>query len=404
MFIEYKTREAAADAVRLYDGHKLDKTHIFIVNLFTDIDKYSNIPDEWEPPQPNPYVDRGNLKSWLQNPDAYDEFSVVHDGGQVTSVYLNSLPEPKVLKSRPQWTDTVVVWSPKGTYLATYHKKGTCIWGGETFDQLKKFPHDGVAFMDFSPCENYLVTFSPSLASFDDLNAFIIWDVRTGSKKRTFGAERGNIVWPVFKWSPDDKFFARVTQDTLSIYETPSMNLLDKKSLKIQGIKNFSWSPKSNILSFWVAENKDVPARVTLIELPSRKELRAKNLFNVADVRMHWQQSGDYLCVKVDRYSKARRDEKDKMIYSGMYVNFEIFHMKQRQVPVDSIELKGKSSYFFYLSSDILIFSVLILQKLSLPLPGNLLVTSLPLFMEMDLQCIQSLSTESNRRERHSVS
>jgi len=39
------------------------------------------------------------------------------------------------------------------------------------------------------------------------------------------------------RWSHDGKFFARMTLDTLSIYETPSMGLLDKKSLKISGIK-----------------------------------------------------------------------------------------------------------------------------------------------------------------------
>ena len=36
-----------------------------------------------------------------------------------------------------------------------------------------------------------------------------------------------------------------------------------------------------------------------LLEIPSRKELRVKNLFNVADCKMHWQKCGDYLCVKV---------------------------------------------------------------------------------------------------------
>ena len=348
VFIEYKTPEAAADAVKLYDGHKLDKTHIFVVNLFPDIEKYSSIPDEWEVPEPNPYVDRGNLKSWLLNPDAYDEFSVVHEGGAVTSVYLNSTPDPKVLKTRPSWTDSVVLWSPNGTYLATFHKKGTCIWGGDAFEQLKKFAHDGVDFMAFSPLENYLVTFSSSLGNFDDPNAIIIWDIRTGCKKRSFHGDRNNLSWPFFKWSPDDKYFARVTQDTLSIYETPSMMLLDRKSMKMPGIRNFSWSPKQNILAYWVSENNDVPARVTLIELPSRREIRAKNLFNVADAKMHWQKSGDYLCVKVDRYTKARKertqDNKEKMTYGGLYVNFEIFHMKQRQIPVDSIELKGEYS------------------------------------------------------------
>lgn len=38
------------------------------------------------------------------------------------------------------------------------------------------------------------------------------------------------------------------------------------------------------MLSFWVPEIKDTPARVTIMEIPSRQECRVKNLFNVATV------------------------------------------------------------------------------------------------------------------------
>ena len=347
VFIEYKTKEAAVEAVKLLDGHKLDKTHVFAANIFTDIDKYSSIPDEWTPPDPKPYEDRGNLKSWLMNPDAHDQYSVIHEGGDKTAVYLNSNPDPTLVEERPGWTVSTVQWSPLGTYLATFHHKGIAIWGGEKFAQLGRFPHDGVNAISFSHCENYLVTFSSDLASFDDPNAFIIWDIRTGAKKRSFPADRSFMNWPTFKWSHDDKYFARITQDTLSIYETPSMGLLDKRSFKVPGIRNFSWSPTQNILAYWVAEDKDVPARVTLIEVPSRKEVRSKNLFNVSECRMHWQQAGDYLCVKVDRYTKSRKDRnpetgEEKQIYSGHYCNFEIFLMKQKEIPVDSVEIKGK--------------------------------------------------------------
>lgn len=57
------------------------------------------------------------------------------------------------------------------------------------------------------------------------------------------------------------------------------MGLLDKKSLKVTNIKDFSWSPSDNIIAYWVPEDNNVPARVVLVELPSRKELRVKNLF-----------------------------------------------------------------------------------------------------------------------------
>uniref|UniRef100_A0A8B9KCC8 Eukaryotic translation initiation factor 3 subunit B n=1 Tax=Astyanax mexicanus TaxID=7994 RepID=A0A8B9KCC8_ASTMX len=176
----------------------------------------------------------------------------------------------------------------------------------------------------------YVVTFSPLMDTKDDPQAIIIWDVLTGQKKRGFHCE-SSAHWPIFKWSPDGKFFARMTQDTLSIYETPSMGLLDKKSLKINGIKDFSWSPGDNVIAFWVPEDKDIPARVTLMQLPSRNEIRVRNLFNVVDCKLHWQKNGDYLCVKVDRTPKGTQ---------GIVTNFEIFRMREKQVPVDVVEMK----------------------------------------------------------------
>lgn len=47
-----------------------------------------------------------------------------------------------------------------------------------------------------------------------------------------------------------------------SVYETPSMGLLDKKSLKIEGVRDFCWSPSKletqgspAILSVYVPES-----------------------------------------------------------------------------------------------------------------------------------------------------
>ena len=37
--------------------------------------------------------------------------------------------------------------------------------------------------------------------------------------------------------------------------------------LQVEGLRGFSWSPRDNILSYWVAEDKDVPARVVLLEV-----------------------------------------------------------------------------------------------------------------------------------------
>nr|XP_003226093.1 PREDICTED: eukaryotic translation initiation factor 3 subunit B [Anolis carolinensis] len=330
IFLEYMSPTHAIDAVKNADGYKLDKQHTFRVNLFTDFDKYMTISDEWEIPEKQPFKDLGNLRYWLEDPDCRDQYSVIFESGDRTTIYWNDVKDPVTIEERTRWTETYVRWSPKGTYLATFHQRGIALWGGEKFKQIQKFGHQGVQLIDFSPCERYLVTFSPLMDTQDDPQAIIIWDTLTGQKKRGFHCE-SSAHWPIFKWSHDGKFFARMTSDTLSIYETPSMGLLDKKSLKIQGIKDFSWSPGGNIIAFWVPEDKDIPARVTLMQLPSRQEMRVRNLFNVVDCKLHWQKNGDYLCVKVDRTPKGTQ---------GVVTNFEIFRMREKQVPVDVVEMK----------------------------------------------------------------
>nr|CAD7606883.1 unnamed protein product [Timema genevievae] len=315
IFLEYSNPNDALEAVKLVNNHKLDKHHTFLVNLFTDFNKlelpllhsssssfvltrvsltpfqthwfteisgsrvstiqengnsrYEAIPDEWEAPEPQPYKEQGNLHYHLLEPDAFDQYCLIIAKDSTVQIWLNSSPEPIKLEDRVRWSEAYVNWSPLGSYIATYHKKGLALWGGPTFQQIMRFTHIGVQFIDFSPLEKYLVTYSPQVDDPQgDQKKLIIWDVRTGLEKRDF-SPGGLNIWPIFRWSHDDKYFARISTDMLSVYETPSFGLLDKKSIKITGIRDFSWSPTDNVLAYWVAEDKDVPARVTLLEIPS---------------------------------------------------------------------------------------------------------------------------------------
>jgi len=211
------------------------------------------------------------------------------------------------------------------------------VWGGASWNKLGRFPHAGVKLIDFSPCEKYLVTASPQYQDNDnpkDPQCIIVWDVRTGKKLRGFLVQTvggAPISWPLFKCSFDDKYLARISEDTISIYETPSLDLLDKKSLKIPGVKDFAWSPSDHIISYFVPEANDKPASVVLVEIPSRKERRQKSLFSVSDCKMHWQSSGDFLCVKVDRHTKTKKTT---------YTDFELFRIREKGIPIEQLEIK----------------------------------------------------------------
>jgi translation initiation factor 3 subunit B len=206
-----------------------------------------------------------------------------------------------------------------------------------------RFGHQGVQLIDFSPCENYLVTCNPTRAGIDD-QAIIIWCTQSGQKRRSFSYERSvSIAWPYFRWNSEDKYFARLGTDSLLIYDTDSFTLLDKKSIKIPHISDFEWSPANNIISYSIAEDKNELARICLLEIPTKTEIRSKNSQNVVECKLYWQNMGDFLCVRVERYKKCnivREDDKDTPRYSGITYNLEFFRIREKEIPVDSLEIK----------------------------------------------------------------
>lgn len=247
--------------------------------------------------------------------------------------------------------------------MSTFHTQGIALWGGPSWNKIVRFVHPGVKLIDFSPNERYLVTWSNepiSLARLpesghpfserDEGNQVIIWDIKTGSLLRTFplvqtaGEEQKTVRWPMFKWSASEKHFARITPgQQLSVYEAPSMGLVGKKSIKTPGIVDFEWSPakgdatdvkiyqKEEVLAYWTPEIGNQPARVSLMSVPSKEILATKNLFNVSECKLYWQNQGHFLAVKVDRHTKTKK---------STYANIEIFRINQKNIPVETIELK----------------------------------------------------------------
>jgi len=186
----------------------------------------------------------------------------------------------------------------------------------------------------FSPQENYMIT---NNMRFDDDTAIKVYHVQTGKLLRAFPLypdnfpREDNIPPPPFQWSHDDNYLARMGKDLISIYSTPSMRLLDKKSLLAEGIHEFQWSPKANIIACWSPEQNNSPAHVDLIELPTRKKLRQKNLFNVNKCSMVWHEDGDYLAVKVTRHTKSKKT---------LYNNIELFRLNESGIPVEMLDIK----------------------------------------------------------------
>ncbi|KAI8818548.1 eukaryotic translation initiation factor eIF2A-domain-containing protein [Fimicolochytrium jonesii] len=339
VFIDFETAEHAALAIKQGNGHKLDKNHVLAVNHFDDIGRYTSMNDAYEEPVEQPFVEKEHLKSWLTDPRARDQW-VMMKGDDVSIYWNNKGDAPDLDHSREHWSDMYVSWSPKGTYLATFHKQGIVLWGGPTWGRINKFEHHNVKLIDFSPNEKYVTTWShePFITPEGESHHLAIWDITTGLKLRTFPIEapaasgaQGTVKfdWPIFKWSFDDKYVARQAPGMIQVYETPGMGLLDRKSIKVEDVKTFAWSPSDHLISYWTPESGNIPARVTLLKIPSREVLRTKNLFNVIDCKLFWQPAGDYLLVSVERIKTKK----------STMTNFEIFRLREKDVPVDVMEL-----------------------------------------------------------------
>ena len=94
-----------------------------------------------------------------------------------------------------------------------------------------------------------------------------------------------NLLW---KWSMICfwccRYFARLGRGQISVYETPDCGLLDKKSIKLENVQDFSWSPNEPVIAAYQSEQSsgNLPARIVLLQIPEKTELRQKNLFSVS--------------------------------------------------------------------------------------------------------------------------
>lgn len=380
MFVELANAEDAALAIKTMDGYPFDKRHRFTVNRFADVEALANLSEEYKEPEEEVFEPKGHLRSWLLDPQGRDQLAMCR-GQDVVLAWHNRHAPPTEISARPGLTETYVQWSPLGTYLTTFHQQGVAVWPGDTTKRLMRFSHPGARLADFSPNEKYLVTWShepivvpegapvgPQYFTPDDEgNRVAVWEVRTGHLLRTFPFNQEDksqgFQWPLLKWSGDAKYCAQVIRGKqIRVYELPSMGLLEKKSITIDGVIDFEWcplsdkdrdilqawgdgsnppkgakKPRDNMIAFWVPEVANQPARASVMTIPSREIVRSKNLFNVSDCKLHWHPQGDYLCVKVDRHTKTKK---------SMFCNFEIFRMREKDFPVEVVELKDPVTAF----------------------------------------------------------
>ena len=71
--------------------------------------------------------------------------------------------------------------------------------------------------------------------------------------------------------------------------------------------------------------------------MPSRKELRQKNITSVPDIKLFWHPQGKYLCIKVITHTKSRKT---------LFHSFELLRVDEALVPIESLKMKDAAHAF----------------------------------------------------------
>lgn len=198
-------------------------------------------------------------------------------------------------------------------------------------------PEPKVDSVSMSPCENYVLTYAPMSKS-----PYIVWDFQLVEQIRDFDQKQEENLH-TYQWSFDGKYLAkRFIQDVtktkedgseevvkqkrgLSVYQLPSMELIinsegQKKSISVDGIEDWQWSPKRNFIVYTAFPDDQHP-RVGFIEIPNR-QTTVKTFSTAKALRLYFHPQGDYLAV-MNEYQQKK---------SSKY-SVELFDTKRNSFP-----------------------------------------------------------------------
>merc|ERR1712137_595031 len=98
-------------------------------------------------------------------------------------------------------------------------------------------------------------------------------------------------------------------------------------TMDVEELSSFAWSPKDNLISVWVQEKANNPARLMILKVPTLEEIASRSRTQ-CDAQMIWQSEGDYLCLVITKLSKSNKGKKGSSV--------EIFRIREKDCPVET--------------------------------------------------------------------
>ena len=360
LFVECATPADGTKIIKAFHTKRLDLKHRLYIYTMREVERYNSdsFNTEFEEPPMPEFVPTSSLNSWLEDEAGRDQYVLQNE--DLTTIFWNSQfeEEDSVVESRENWSSNYVRFSPKGTFVFSYHDQGVVMWGGPNFSRLRRFYHPNVRTSSVSPNEKFLVTYSadPIVVDEEDPDSpfsikneghqLCIWDVTSGLLKTTFPVVKSQFLqWPLVRWSFNDQYCARMVGDTLIVHDvSKGFAPIENKSLKVPGIRDFSFAPAgvnvapfrandepSVLLAYWTPETNNMSCKATVVEVPRGRVLKTVNLVQVSNVTLHWQKEAEYLCFNVERHTKSKKTQ---------FSNLEICKLTEKDIPVEKIELK----------------------------------------------------------------
>ncbi|AFZ81125.1 eukaryotic translation initiation factor, putative [Theileria equi strain WA] len=353
-FFTFSTPFEANAALKYVNNFKLDPMHTYKAALLDNFDYIVSDENKCIPPLKTFGFTRDGVRDWWLDGDRMKDQFVIRYADKTEIHWFDQLErEPSLLydgaKERAEgkriWTDLRVEWSPSGSYLAVYKRPGIALYGGNNFELKIRYEHKNVSHIQFSPGEEYLLTWDGLKAADKHEKSICVWRVITGDLLRSFPtplmSPKGGD-FPHLLWNHDGKYIAMLNQTSdgseILVYQLPDMTLIEGPNGKPAPLKyaaeKFDWSPADDILSVVIPGSLDTPARLVLLEIPSRRELSSRNVYNVCGSAMHWQANGDCLCLRTTISKKTGKKGRKQ------FNQLEIFRLRERNIPVDTIQIE----------------------------------------------------------------
>ncbi|EDO06280.1 eukaryotic translation initiation factor 3 subunit family protein [Babesia bovis T2Bo] len=353
-FLTFANHMEAVKAQKHINMSKFDASHTLKSALIDDFERIVSDENKCMPALNTFGFTRDDLRTWLFDSDRMLDQFVVRYGDHTEINWFDPLEREPILvyngeRERAQgkrvWTDQKVEWSRNGSYLVFYRRPGIALYGGPDFELKVRFEHRNVQKVSFSPDEEYLLTWDGTSDSDKSDNSVCIWHVITGEKLYSFSSREISTMGTDvlrFLWNHNGKYIARLNPSTdgneILVYQLPEMELIRDAEGKPAPLKyaaeRFDWSPTDDILSVLIPGTLDTPARLVLIDIPSRRELSARNVYNVCQSSMHWHPRGECFCLMTTIYRKTGKKGRKN------FYQLDLFRLREKYIPVDTIKIE----------------------------------------------------------------